>query len=80
MGNSVLFNYRALPRLKLMSEEDTNAANKKKDAAVEGITYKDLNWPGNVQERPTDQGPPDTSEQSKSETIKPKTESDDPLE
>jgi hypothetical protein len=63
-----------------MSVEDPNVANKKKDAAVEGITYKDLNWPGNVQEIPTDQGLQEKSEQPKSETIKPKTESDSPTE
>ncbi len=60
-----------------MSVEDPNAANKKKDEAVEGITYKDLKWPGNVQKIPTDQGPPAKSEEPvNSLLVKPKTESD----
>jgi hypothetical protein len=63
-----------------MSVEDPNTANKKKDTAVEGITYKDLNWPGNAQDIPTDQGPQEKTEQPKSETTKSKTESDSPTE
>jgi hypothetical protein len=61
-----------------MSEEDPNATNKKEDAAVEGITYKDLNWPGNVQESPTDQGSRENlgSPQVKPDVKKPNTDTD----
>jgi hypothetical protein len=59
-----------------MSAEDPNAANKKKDAAVEGITYQDLKWPGNAPETPTDQAPPENQiiPQTKPETSKPQTD------